>query len=352
MGAARHIRARGLAGPAGASSHGPPVLRLVPSVLRGGERATLAVAPRWPWRGIAISALLHGGTLAAALWWLPASSGHNTPAVSTEIVFWPAAQVAEAPSGDLATQSAEPVPPDAASEVAATEVPMQVAALEPVPAVEPAPAEAMREPPPEQTTLSPVPVEPVLQISDVEPESLPPAQAVEPEQVAVAVPPPPPPRPRVPDVMRAKAVEPKPPRPTPRAEPVTSAPPSTQTATTENAVPVQTSTPSQVVAAAPAASGLSSEPPVIREPRYRYPPSPPRFPPRALELNQQGTVIVRALVGPDGASEAIVVWRSSGYALLDAAALRAVRGWAFEPASVGGRRIAAWVEVPVRFAIR
>ena len=68
--------------------------------------------------------------------------------------------------------------------------------------------------------------------------------------------------------------------------------------------------------------------------------------------SQQGTVIVRALVGPDGSADDIVVWRSSGYALLDAAALRAVRGWAFEPASVSGRRITAWVEVPVRFAIR
>ena len=79
---------------------------------------------------------------------------------------------------------------------------------------------------------------------------------------------------------------------------------------------------------------------------------PPRFPPRALELKQQGTVIVRALVAPDGTSGEIIVWRSSGYALLDAAAVRAVRDWAFEPASVEGRRIAAWVEVPVRFAIR
>jgi len=35
----------------------------------------------------------------------------------------------------------------------------------------------------------------------------------------------------------------------------------------------------------------------------------------------------------------------------DAAALRAVGNWAFQPATVGGRAVEAWVEVPVRFRL-
>jgi protein TonB len=365
VGAARHFRARGLAGPAGAFSHAPPVLRLVPAVLRGGERNVLAAVPRWPWRGIGISALLHAGVVAAALWWMPTSSGHEAPSVAMEMVFWPAAQQAEAPSGDLAAQSAEPVQPQTLPEVTPEQVPLQTAEamppepvreprreaptpVETVTAIETAHAETPPEPlPPEHTAVDQVPSEPLLEAIEAEPVPAP-EQVAKPVEVAPALPRPPPPRPRPAPVAQAKPVEPKPaaapaPQP-PQTEPVG--------ATSSVAAPVQTSEAPVAVAAAPAASARSADPPVVHDPRYRHPPTPPRFPPRALELNQQGTVIVRALVGPDGNSGDVVVWRSSGYALLDAAALRAVRGWAFEPASVGGRRIAAWVEVPVRFAIR
>jgi protein TonB len=63
-------------------------------------------------------------------------------------------------------------------------------------------------------------------------------------------------------------------------------------------------------------------------------------------------VIIRALVGPDGESRDIRVFRSSGVGLLDDAALRAVRRWAFEAAQINGRPVEAWVEVPVRFQLR
>jgi protein TonB len=90
---------------------------------------------------------------------------------------------------------------------------------------------------------------------------------------------------------------------------------------------------------------------LITAPRYRRPPTPPVYPPRAVEFGITGTVLVRARVTPDGSTEETRLWRSSGHALLDAAAMAAVRRWAFEPASVEGRRVEAWVEVPVHFRL-
>lgn len=107
-------------------------------------------------------------------------------------------------------------------------------------------------------------------------------------------------------------------------------------------------------AAAPAATMAVANQPgptVITAPRYRLPPAPPVYPARAVELGLTGTVLVRARVTPDGSTEETRLWRSSGHALLDAAALAAVRRWAFEPASVDGRRVEAWVEVPVHFRL-
>ena len=92
-------------------------------------------------------------------------------------------------------------------------------------------------------------------------------------------------------------------------------------------------------------------PVLITAPRYRSPPAPPVYPPRAIELEITGTVTVRARVSPDGMTGETLVWRSSGHTLLDHAALAAVRRWAFEPATVEGRRVEAWVEVPVHFRL-
>lgn len=96
----------------------------------------------------------------------------------------------------------------------------------------------------------------------------------------------------------------------------------------------------------------SREPPVVREARFRKPPKPPQYPPRALTMEQQGISVVRALIDIDGASREVRLWRSSGHDALDRAALAAVRGWAFEAARIGDRPVLAWVEIPVRFEIR
>ena len=100
-----------------------------------------------------------------------------------------------------------------------------------------------------------------------------------------------------------------------------------------------------------AAATAPSNPPLIAAPRFRRPPRPPDYPPRAIELDLTGTVIVRALLDPEGDPREMWVHRSSGSPMLDGAALAAVRDWAFEPASRDGQRIPAWVEVPVNFRL-
>jgi TonB family protein len=189
-----------------------------------------------------------------------------------------------------------------------------------------APAPPLAETPPEPAHDAPQPDPPPVQVA--EPLPLPPPAAPVPPQAAT---PRPPPRPAAPRQAQPR----QPPRAEAAAEPTSGGSPG----------------PVHVAAAAPAAPAMPPGPVLITAPRYRSPPSPPVYPPRAVEFGLTGTVLVRAHVAPDGSTGETRVWRSSGHALLDAAALAAVRRWAFEPASVGGRRVEAWVEVPVHFRL-
>ena len=90
---------------------------------------------------------------------------------------------------------------------------------------------------------------------------------------------------------------------------------------------------------------------VIHEANYRRW-SPPGYPRRALDLGQEGTVTLHAKVGPNGRPGELKVAESSGYRLLDLAALSAVKTWEFEPARADGSIITSWVRVPVRFVIQ
>jgi protein TonB len=87
------------------------------------------------------------------------------------------------------------------------------------------------------------------------------------------------------------------------------------------------------------------------EPRFRAPPRPPVYPRRARQLEQEGEALIRVKLDPRGNAAEVLVWKSSGFALLDAAAMTAVRGWRFVPAHRDGKAIVAWVEIPVRFAL-
>lgn len=107
-------------------------------------------------------------------------------------------------------------------------------------------------------------------------------------------------------------------------------------------------------AAAPRTPALAVDrgPVTITNPRFRAPPSPPAYPALAREQGQEGEAVIRARLDRDGNPDEVLLAASSGFPVLDRAALAAVRRWAFEPGRRGGEPVAAWVQVPVRFALR
>jgi protein TonB len=159
------------------------------------------------------------------------------------------------------------------------------------------------------------------------------------------------------DSAELEPIEPPPPPPKPEPQPKPKAAPKAQAKTTHSAPkPAVTQT------AAPPATGsdqitrtaAASQSLIVWEhhPRFRTAPKPAVYPPRAIELGHQGEALVRVRLDPTGAAAEIVLWRGSGFELLDKAALAAVRGWQFLPAIRDGRAVAAWVEIPVRFHLR
>lgn len=77
----------------------------------------------------------------------------------------------------------------------------------------------------------------------------------------------------------------------------------------------------------------------------------PRYPPMSKRNHEQGTVIVRVLVAPDGAPQDMHIATASRFKRLDDAALETLRRWKFLPAKQAGRPVAAWVLVPITFAL-
>ena len=80
--------------------------------------------------------------------------------------------------------------------------------------------------------------------------------------------------------------------------------------------------------------------------------SPPPYPLLARKRGYEGTVVLEVLVTREGRVGNIRVFRSSGYKILDKAALKAVRHWIFEPGRRGNTPIEMWVKVPIRFVLK
>jgi protein TonB len=75
----------------------------------------------------------------------------------------------------------------------------------------------------------------------------------------------------------------------------------------------------------------------------------PDYPPEADRMAQRGVVLLEVEVNAEGRVTGISIKRSSGFPLLDDAAVRGIRRWTFEPARVSGLPIASRAEVPVKF---
>ena len=79
---------------------------------------------------------------------------------------------------------------------------------------------------------------------------------------------------------------------------------------------------------------------------------PPRYPECSRLAGEQGVVLVRVDVATSGNVNRVLLARSSGYPALDRAAVEAVKGWKFHPASAAGIAMTSEVTVPVRFELR
>ncbi|MGM0594968.1 MAG: energy transducer TonB, partial [Pseudomonadota bacterium] len=78
---------------------------------------------------------------------------------------------------------------------------------------------------------------------------------------------------------------------------------------------------------------------------------PPRYPRLSRRMKEQGEVLLRVEVGPEGRPRQIELHRSSGHPRLDRAARQAVEQWRFVPARRGESAVSAWVVVPIAFSL-
>jgi len=146
-----------------------------------------------------------------------------------------------------------------------------------------------------------------------------------------------------------------PPPPAPRAPtPEPQAP--NEPAPAPNA-PVVATTP---VAPAPsAAAAVADAAPAPAPPRVELPSSDaqylqnpkPSYPAISKRLGEQGKVVVRVLIGPDGTAQKAEIRQSSGYERLDQAALNTVLAWRYVPGKRGGVPEAMWFNVPINFVL-
>lgn len=78
---------------------------------------------------------------------------------------------------------------------------------------------------------------------------------------------------------------------------------------------------------------------------------PPEYPQLARQMHQEGLVILSVEIDQKGMPVQVEVEQSSGYQLLDRAALKAVRHWRFQPERRGDLPVKSKVAVPVRFRL-
>lgn len=98
-------------------------------------------------------------------------------------------------------------------------------------------------------------------------------------------------------------------------------------------------------------ASLGKEVEVKATPLYRQN-KQPDYPSLARRRGWQGRVIVAVEVLKTGAVGSVRIHKSSGYAILDESALKAVSRWLFQPGKRKGQPVDMDVVVPIRFTLR
>lgn len=103
---------------------------------------------------------------------------------------------------------------------------------------------------------------------------------------------------------------------------------------------------------AASASAPAPAPAAVSAPRFdaAYLQNPaPVYPALSRRMKEQGKVMLRVHVSPNGAADQVELRDSSGSVRLDTAALETVKRWRFLPARQGEQSVPAWVLVPISF---
>jgi protein TonB len=95
---------------------------------------------------------------------------------------------------------------------------------------------------------------------------------------------------------------------------------------------------------------VQAQPDVEAKPNYLKNPEPD-YPELARRRHQAGLVLLAVKVTAEGRAERVEIKKSSGFSLLDDAAVAAVREWKFQPARLGSFALESEIEVPVRFEL-
>jgi protein TonB len=208
---------------------------------------------------------------------------------------------------------------------------------------------------------------PSVEKEDTKPDKAVPVVEPEPKRPSPPKPLPPkrPPKRRAPEKVPAKVGKMSPSLSSPMPKQSETPPPASAHSRSGRAGPVSEENASSIGPAGPgdlpqeeglqAAIGGAPGPtvPLVTEaiPDYRSNPSPP-YPRRARIRGYEGTTVLEVLVNSEGRVGDLKVCKSSGYTILDKAALDAVKGWAFQPGMKADRAVDMWVKVPIRFQLK
>jgi len=320
--------------------HIAPLAHATPAGRTAGGRWRFAR----PSLGVCVSVVMHAGAAGAVLLLMRpvAELAFGAPALQ-RIEVAVAFEATKPPPAPTPLPQALPVPllppePEPPPPEPITAQPTRMKLPEPPPIVADTPVEQpLPEQPEAEVQLAQRPPEPPKKVVEVKPIERPVAKPVKrkPKPKPVAKP--------------APKAEPAPPQPVAQSAPEPAPERQEQAAAPSTPAPTEASKPSVDRVAAPVPD---AGPEVVMDPDYRDPPQPPIYPPRSVSLGQQGRVVIRAAIDHDGVPESVVVWQSSGFPLLDTAAVTAVKRWRFMPARRGGMAVAAWVQVPVNFRLR
>ena len=95
---------------------------------------------------------------------------------------------------------------------------------------------------------------------------------------------------------------------------------------------------------------LTAQAGIRAEANYLANPLPP-YPLLARRHHQEGLVVLKVTVTPQGRPASVTIKQGSGFPLLDDAALQSVRNWKFQPARINTISVESEIEVPIQFKL-